>query len=189
MAGSTPVYALPYQGVNDSPNGPDLGQDLAEAAEAVILARAAEIAALTTKIASLDGGTFPDTIQDTSGTTASGAFTEVLTGGTTCSTTFVAPASGKVDIYNTAQLGNSSSANLSICAVEVKTGAVVGSGTTVLAAATTHGLYCGSTVRATVVTTVSGLTPGATYNVQQKFANTAGTGTFANKRLAVRSAA
>lgn len=34
--GATPLYALPYQGVNDSPNGPVLGQALAEAVEALL---------------------------------------------------------------------------------------------------------------------------------------------------------
>jgi len=46
MAGSTPVYAFPYQGVNDSPNGPDLGQDLAEAVEAALQNTDANVAAL-----------------------------------------------------------------------------------------------------------------------------------------------
>jgi hypothetical protein len=189
MAGFTPVYALPYQGVNVSPNGPNLGLNLAEAVEAVFVAKAAQIAALQAEVSYGEGGTYPDTVQDTSGTTTAGAFSAALTGGTTCSLTFVAPLSGKVDIQNTAQVGNSSSANLSIAAIEVRVGATVGSGTVVLAAAIPHGLYCGSTVRGTVITPVSGLTPGATYNVQVLYANTAGTGTFANKRLAVRAAA
>jgi hypothetical protein len=186
--GATPVYALPYQGINDSPNGPDLGQDLAEAVEAVILARAAEIAALQAEVSFGEGGTYPSVTQDTSGTTASGTFTTTLTGGTTCSTTFVAPASGIVDVHNTMQIGNSG-ANLSVAAIEVRAGAVVGSGTVILAAAIAHGLMAQTTMRATAITPVPGLTPGATYNVQVWYVNTGGTGTFVNKRLAVRPAA
>jgi hypothetical protein len=34
--GATPVYALPYQGINDAPNGPVLGQALAEAVETLL---------------------------------------------------------------------------------------------------------------------------------------------------------
>lgn len=130
-------------------------------------------------------GTFPSVTQNTNGTTTSGAFTATLTGGTTCSTTFVAPQNGKVDIYNTAQVDNSG-ANVSICAIEVREGAVVGSGTVVLAAAISHGLYSNKLTRATAITDISGLTPGSTYNVQQMFAVTGGTGSFENKRLHVR---
>lgn len=37
MSGSTPVYGLPYQDPLDPPNGPTLGQDIAEAVEAALL--------------------------------------------------------------------------------------------------------------------------------------------------------
>lgn len=49
--GTTPVYALPYQGVNDSPNGPVLGQALAEAVEARLVSTDADVAALETQLA------------------------------------------------------------------------------------------------------------------------------------------
>lgn len=41
MPGSTPNYGLPYQAVGDQPNGPILGQDLAEAVEDLVLDRRA----------------------------------------------------------------------------------------------------------------------------------------------------
>jgi len=131
-------------------------------------------------------GTFPNDTENTSGTTASGTFTATLTGGTACGVTFVAPASGKVDIVNSAQVGNSNAANLAICSHEVRTGGTIGSGTVVQAAAIENGVYSGSTIRGSVVTPVTGLTAGDTYNVQQQFVVTGTTGTFANKQLIVR---
>lgn len=132
--------------------------------------------------------TYPNNVQNTSGTSSAGAFSPTLTGGTACSLTFVAPASGNVDIHNTCQTGNSGAA-VSICSHQVRTGAVVGSGTIVQASAIENGVYSTGVSRATAITPVTGLTPGATYNVQQEFVNTGGTGTFVNKRLSVRPAA
>ena len=43
---NTPVYALPYQGLADAPNGPTLGQQLALAVEAELVRVDADIAAL-----------------------------------------------------------------------------------------------------------------------------------------------
>jgi hypothetical protein len=136
-----------------------------------------------------NAGTTLDTKEDTSGTTTSGAFTATLTGGTTCSGTFVAPASGKVDVIYSAQVGNSDANDLAICSYEVREGAVVGSGTVVQAAEIPRGLYSGTTKRATVVESVSGLTAGGTYNARLMYVVTGDTGTFANKQLKVRPVA
>lgn len=43
---TTPVYALPYQGLADAPNGPTLGQNLALAVEAELVRIDADIAAI-----------------------------------------------------------------------------------------------------------------------------------------------
>lgn len=130
-------------------------------------------------------GTAVSNTQNTSGTTTSGAFVATLTGGTTCSTTFVAPASGKVMIANNSEVVNSVPPAVSICTIEVRAGAVVGAGTVVVAAAIPNGVYAANTTRGCSSTLVTGLTPGSTYNVQQWFAVTGGTGTFVNKHLAV----
>jgi hypothetical protein len=186
--GVTPVYGFPYPALTDAPNGPAQIQALAEAVEADLVTTDNAVAALAAEVHFGDVGTYPNVAQDTSGTTTSGTFTATLTGGTTCSTTFVAPASGRADIHNSAQVENNTGGQLAICSVEVRAGAVVGSGAVVLAAAIPHALYSGSTIRATAVTVVTGLVSGATYNVQQLFAVTGGTGTFSNKRLTVRPA-
>lgn len=135
------------------------------------------------------GGTYPNSVQNTAGTSSAGAFSATLTGGTTCSMTFVAPATGTVDIHNTAQVSNNTGGMSSIASVEVRAGAVVGSGTVVLAAAIENGILAGDATRCTVITPVTGLTAGSTYNVQVLYVVTGGTGTFANKRLTVRPAA
>lgn len=183
--GATPIYGFPYPGVNDSPNGPNQVQALAEAVEADL----AVVHALALETHYGDGGTYASDVENTSGTTNSGAFTEVLTSGTTCVVVFVAPESGKVDVYNSGQVGNNTAGQSSIMSHEVRAGSTIGSGAVVQAAAIENGILSGNSVRCTVVTELSGLTPGATYHARQMFVNTGGTGTFANKRLTVRPAA
>lgn len=132
---------------------------------------------------------FPDTIldtQDTSGTTTSTGYTSTLTGGTACSCVFVAPTSGRVKIICVSQISNSG-ANNTFCSPEVRTGGVVGAGTVVSLAADATALINASTslVRFGATLTLSGLTAGATYNAQQLFRVSAGTGTYLRKHLAV----
>ncbi len=129
-------------------------------------------------------GTPVASTQNTSGTTTSGIYTTTLTGGTTCSLTFVAPAHGGVYIANTLNL-DVGGGNLALCSIELRAGAVVGSGTVVLAAQNDEAVISGSQINTTRVRFVSGLTPGSTYNVQQWFATTAGTATFKSKHLNV----
>ena len=125
-------------------------------------------------------------IQSTSGTTTSVTFTPTLTGGVAAGHTFVAPASGKVIIFNTCQIVNSG-ANNSRCGFFVRDGASVGAGTTVLASSDNRSILVGGTneIRATIIHPLTGLTPGATYNVQQEFKVSAGTGTYSQKSLCV----
>jgi hypothetical protein len=124
--------------------------------------------------------------EDTSGTTTSTTFTPTLTGGTACGLTFVAPTSGKVLILNNSRMVNSG-ANDTYCGFVLRTGAVVGSGTTVVSAADNRAALHNATVtdRRDASYLASGLTAGATYNVQQEFRVSAGTGTYANKHLIV----
>lgn len=103
----------------------------------------------------------------TNRTTTSGAFTATLTPAGTCGGTFVAPRTGKVLISFSAEM-SLSVANFSIANIEVRTGAVVGSGSVTLAAADSLSLRHDITQpmshgRSKLVT---GLTAGSTYNVQ-----------------------
>lgn len=140
--------------------------------------------------ARLDDAESLTTVEDveaTNGTTTSVTYTATLTGGTACGIAFVAPPSGKVLILNNSRIFNSG-ANHSLCSIHVRTGATIGSGTDVLAAADSHAIaYFGSNDdRRGGSILVSGLTPGNDYNVQQSFKVTGGTGNFSNKTLIVQ---
>lgn len=128
-------------------------------------------------------GTSVSDYQDTSGTTTSGTYVPTLTGGTTCSAVFVATGSGKVLIGNNCNVGGSGG-NLGLCGIEVRTGAVVGSGTAVLGVGNDETVIASPEVNASRTRYLSGLTPGSSYNVRQLFAVTGGgTGTFKSKHL------
>src|ERR1700754_4777363 len=109
--------------------------------------------------------------QNTLGTTTSTSYTATLTGGTACGVVFVAPASGVVIVHNSSVVDSSDAAQRSYCTFRIKTGGTIGSGTHFLGASHHHPVYnlgtadsdFGKSIR------VTGLTPGATYNVQQLF--------------------
>jgi hypothetical protein len=110
-------------------------------------------------------------VQAASGSTTSTTYTATLSGGgTACSCVFIAPKSGKVEIVNTAQLWTTVSGN-AWCTVEVRTGTVIGSGTVVLSANDDRGLLATSTnaFRGSVVTVLTGLSPGDAYHARQVF--------------------
>lgn len=127
-------------------------------------------------------------VQVTLGTTTSTTYTATLTTGTACSTTFTAPASGKVEIKNILESFNSG-AGFTKCTIEVRLGAVVGSGTVFLAASDdeAHGSTGAASTsgRYGVSTFLTGLTPNTVYNVRQMFRVQSGTGSFLRKRLLV----
>lgn len=180
--GNTVVYGWPYPASTDVPDVPADIKDLAEAVEATLT----PVTPVTAKFAT---GVTVTAAQAASGTTTSTTFTATLTGGTTCSTTFVAPPSGRVMVHNTANLSNSTTSGV-LMGFEIRTGAVVGSGTVVVAAdddEANSGSGVASVGRRSTVTTpiLSGLTPGATYNIRQMFRVSAGTGTFLSKRITV----
>lgn len=174
--GTTTPYSFPYQELSDPPNGPTLGQDLAEAINDEIVRVDAGVAAL-----------LPATIagtQSTTGTTTSTSYTATLTGGTACSAVFTASASGKTLVLNNCECLNSGG-GFSVCTIQVRTGAVVGTGTIVLTAADTEGIVNTGTSsnRVGISRLLEGLTPAAQYNVQQLFKVQSGTGTFLRKHL------
>jgi len=178
---TTPTYGFHYPALGDAPDVPQWVQDLAEDVEAVLT----PVTPVTAKFAT---GALATTTQNTSGTTTSTSYTATLTGGTTCSLTFVAPPSGQVMVHNTVNLSNTLTSGV-LMSFEIRAGAVVGSGT-VFQAADDQNTNQSSGVagvgnRATVSTPITGLTPGATYNIRQMFRVSAGTGTYISKRLTV----
>lgn len=131
------------------------------------------------------GITVPST-ENTVGTTTSATYTATLTGGTTNSPVFVAPASGKV-IVSLAAIIFQTGGN-SFMSFEIRTGASIGGGTVFLAAADAHALTAGVGVlfRAGDSFTVPGLTPGSTYHARGMYKNdAAGTASFRDKHMIV----
>jgi len=148
---TTPVFLFPYPGAGDEPNVPVDIKDAVERVEAV-----------------LNVGTVG--VQHTdSGTVTSTTFTADRTGTSNeAGIAFVAPNSGKVIVHIKAGLFNSNATPYNVASYEVRTGAVVGSGTVVVAADTGRGLQTYGTTETRFGATflVTGLTAGSSYNAQ-----------------------
>jgi hypothetical protein len=99
--------------------------------------------------------------------------------------TFVAPPSGRVTVIVTAQLKHSVDGQYCAVGFEVRTGVTIGSGTVVHAFDVNDSALNRNTsdVRASQTETVSGLTPGDTYNIRCMTASQSATGTAAHGRL------
>lgn len=124
--------------------------------------------------------------QNTSGTTTSTTYVATLTGGTTCGFVFNAPASGEIMIHNKAWFYNNMAGFYSYISYEIRAGSSIGSGTVFQATSDANANLSGSQVNAQgVPDRVTGLTPGATYNIRQMFKVDGNTGTFLNKILIV----
>jgi hypothetical protein len=142
--------------------------------------------ALDARLDAIEAKATVSNVQNTAGTTTSTSYTATLTGGTTCSLTFVAPPSGSVMIHNTCETKNNTNPELSLCTFEVRAGSTVGSGTVVIAASDDEAVFSTDDVRFGAARLLTGLTPGSTYNIRQLFRVTASTGTFSRKSLIVR---
>lgn len=113
------------------------------------------------------------------GSTSSTSYTATLAGGSVVGVSFTAPIGGRVEVSTDMYMWNGG-ANACYCSFRICTGAVVGSGTQVLApddsfAAIMNGTNAATFSRTAVVT---GLTSGSVYNVQQRVRVAAGTGNF-----------
>lgn len=110
--------------------------------------------------------------------TESNSTTSYLPGANPTGVTFNAPLSGRVMISITSYFGQTTNGNEAIVSFSLRTGAVIGSGTVVLAASGNRALVCGMPVnsgaparlQATRRVAVTGLTPGNAYNVRIEFA-------------------
>ncbi len=124
--------------------------------------------------------------QDAVATTTSTTYTPTLTGGTAAGVAFVVPPSGIVLIMNTSGIGPGGPTDYRYCDFEIRTGGVVGSGTVFRSPTDNTAMYARSDwTRFTVITEISGLTVGATYNVRQFFRTTAGTLNTQSRRVNV----
>lgn len=177
MPGTTPIYGLPYQSLDDPPHGPNLGQNLAEAVE--------------TELARIDATPKPTQINDFT-SIASFSNTTPAAGTPAAGFSFTAPPSGKVYLTVTGQIECAVNGNTALLGYEVRTGGTVGSGTVVLGASfnraveTSKAVNAGAAARITASNRflATGLTPGATYNVQtMHWMSPAGTGTVSFRQI------
>lgn len=143
-----------------------------------------------TRIAELEASTATssanNTDPSTSRTTTSTSFTSALSPANICGTTFVAPQSGKILVTWRAQLINSG-LNYTAAGYAIRTGAVVGSGSVFQAADDARAISTTSTSGEGQGASeyVSGLTPGATYNIVMEHRVTAGTLTTLRRTVGI----
>lgn len=121
----------------------------------------------------------------TSSAILTGTYQGAPGGAIPCGTSFTAPTTGRVLIFFAAELDNSTT-GVTLCTPWVGTGAVVGSGTPVVAASDTNAIYNTGTnqIRPGGPLLVENLTPGDTYNVQLQYRATSGNG-LASRRVVV----
>lgn len=139
------------------------------------------------------GATVAETNNATSGTTTSTSYTNTLTTGAMCGVPFTAPPSGKVIVYFTAGSVHNTAGGSCTTSFAVKSGTTVGSGTTFpgFAANDSWSVFNqGSTANNDAASSsgfksVTGLTPGSSYNATLEYKVTAGTGTFVGRVISV----
>ena len=102
--------------------------------------------------------------------------------------TFTAPASGVVEISWGGELINSAAASGTVLGYELRTGGTIGSGTVVVGPSDDRTVRMAGTARFQMANydTVTGLTPGSTYNIRLMYRATGGTGTFERRRLRIQ---
>lgn len=123
----------------------------------------------------------------TARTTTSTSFTATISGSTPeMGVAFIAPTSGKVLIIWTAGMSNGSPPNISQISPQVRTGSTVNSGTIILAADAARSTLTTTSSRHAGNYVLTGLTPGANYNVTMLHRSfTTGTSSFDNRELTV----
>lgn len=156
---TTPTYGLRYESLDDLPDGPHLGEFLAEDVEA-------QIVRLDAAIPFSGAVTVESAIDSTDRTTTSAAYTTAVTAANICGVVFVAPTSGRVLVHMRATVNLSANA-FSFTAYDIKAGNTIGSGTSFQASDDSRAIRHDLSTRPMThggAFFVSGLTPGAQYN-------------------------
>jgi len=186
---TTPIFAFPYPALTDPPNGAAQIQALAEAVETELNATNADITALQTVTNKFATGATVQNFQAALANFTSTSFTETFTtSNTPAQIAFVAPPSGVVLIHMRSWLDNNLTAGRTYVGWVLRNGAVIGSGTTVLAASDARAIHNMSAEDNEYGATfyVSGLTAGNSYNVRNAGRVTSGTGESQNRELIVQ---
>lgn len=126
-------------------------------------------------------------IDPTLRTTTSTTFTATISGATPeMGIAFVAPTSGKVLVIWTAGMSNNTPPQISQIGFQIRAGSTVNSGTVFMAADAARSTLTIYSSRHAGNYMVTGLTPGATYNVTMMHRSfTTGTSGFDNRELTV----
>jgi len=121
--------------------------------------------------------------------TTSTSYVKTVTAGTTPAAgfTFTAPTSGAVRVTLICQLGNSAAGNGTRLSAEVRAGGTVGSGALISDTADQRSIVseAGDDVNCSRSYPVTGLDPGATYNVDPLWRVSAGTGQYDDLQIIV----
>lgn len=166
---NTPIYGFPYQGLNDPPDGPSLGEDLATAIETKFSSVDSAISAINALAPTVASSTV----------NVSTSSTTFVPGATAFGVSFVAPPSGAVFITMSCYFQQTQDGGVALVSHTVRTGATIGSGTVVgVAANSNRALVAGGPVDAAQPiyfqgsrrTLWTGLTPGAAYNARVEMA-------------------
>lgn len=114
-------------------------------------------------------------LDDASGTSTSASFTATGTGLASLGTSFVAAASGRALIHISSKIDLGSNVS-GLVSYRVGTGSTIGAGTEIVAASDTRSITSTNVEEVTLGRTfsVTGLTPGSTYNVQLQHRVTGG---------------
>lgn len=134
-------------------------------------------------------GSTVEFLQDTLGSVTATTYTETFTGGAPAQGTFTAPQSGKIVVHNTGFVDNTGTPR-SLLSYIIRTGGVIGSGSTQFDANDPDALSNVNVddISCTRTKLVTGLTPGATYNIRQqgKISSAGPTGQFQYMRLLIQ---
>lgn len=134
----------------------------------------------------------PPPANSASGTTVTTTSTTFTTSGTDVAAAFTAPTTGRVNIFVSARMVNSSATSGTLISPETRAGGTIGSGTVFEAASDANGAsHYGSTfARIGIMHHLTGLTPGAVYNTRllMRTSNAADTASFANRQLTIMPA-
>lgn len=131
----------------------------------------------------------PATVSDREDTAINSTSTSYVAGATVCGVAFTAPLTGRVMIHWSGYLDNNG-ANSTHLSIRVGQGATVGAGTAVLLPNSAFCIMNLGTEQRQYGTSylLTGLTPGAAYNVQTMHVVSGGTGDVANRHVMVAPA-
>lgn len=173
MADTTPTYGFPYLELGDPPDLAAGTHDLAAAVETKLVSVDAAISAINALSVA---------IASEATTQPAYSSTTFTAGSQTCAVAFVAPPSGVVAVHWKSYFQAGINDKMSFVGVEIRTGAVIGSGSVVVAANSTDAIAIAGTVTSGVPLRLKGstyklitaLTGGASYHARLMYQTESG---------------